>query len=316
MKRTIKVTDTTSASASGSHHHHRRQNQSPPKYAGSSKIVQHDSKLRRIDAFVKPKDGPAPPPLFSFPSSRGNFLNGKNKNSTNSITLSQIDPGVLHELPRELQDEVLRQLQPFPSAKSKAATAGARKAVEAKSAAAEIFRQRQHLEDLHAAQVEGASLDNGEENVENILQELEGVDLPSAVEALVLMANKTQNTENVDVTLAEVLEALTAAVEETNDILLNIESQPSQTNDSSQSPSPIDQEHLSIYPKAVMAAISRIGRKFINNDLEGTRKLVVRVKRVGEAYPSFSSAADAVIEKLQRRIQRRYGWRLSLASIL
>jgi nucleotidyltransferase/DNA polymerase involved in DNA repair len=319
MKRTIKAIDTTAAAAAGTGGggggggHHRRPFYSPSKYAaGSSKIAQHDSKLRRIDAFVKLKDGPVPAPIFPSSSAAatrhvnngGGNCNNWSNNSLN-ITLSQIDPGVLHELPRELQDEVLRQLQPFPSKSKKV---GVGKAVEARTAAAEASIQRQQLEDLQAAQVEGASLDDAEENIETILQELEGVELPPAVEALVRLAI----TDGVGVTVAEVLEALSTAIEEINELDIDIDSQSSQRSQSTQS----SQQQLFVFQKMVMAAVSRLGKRVISSDLEGTKKLLMRIKRIGKEYSSFSAVADAVIERLQNRVQRRYGWPLSLESIL
>lgn len=307
MKPSIRTTDTTAPATGNGLRQHHRQYHTPPKHApGVSKAAQHDSKLRRLDAFVKPKNGPMSGPIF--PSNR--------RQSSLNITLSQIDPSVLHELPRELQDEVLRQLQPFPSRKSKAATGGARKAVEARTAAAEASRQRQQLEDLQAAQVEGASLDDEDENIEKILQGLERAELPPAVEALVQLANADANSNAAGggggATVAEILESLSAAIEEINELDIPSQSQPSQSTQSiTQS-----NEFLLLLPHVVMAAISRGGKNFISHDLEGTRKLLMSLKRIGKKYPSFFNATEAVIQKLQNRVQRRYGWPVSLTAIL
>jgi hypothetical protein len=310
MKRTIKSIDTTSSTTFGIQH--RRQYNSPPKYgAGASKLAQNDSKLQRLDAFVQIKNAPPPPPLFN---------STKNSGTTSlNITLSQIDPGVLHELPRELQDEVLRQLQPFPASKKFKKVAGAsgtRTAGEVKSAAAEALEQRQQLENLHAAQVEGSSLEDEDDAIENILNQVEGGYAPSpAVEALFQLALDDNHHPN---SVAEVVEALSAAIEEINELHIEEESHdttqsisPSTTN-TSQSQSQLLRKVL--LPKAVMAAVSRLGKTFISHDLEGTTKLLIRIHSIGEEYPSFSSAAEEVVEKLQQRVQRRYGWRVSLKS--
>jgi DNA repair protein REV1 len=312
MKRAIKnvLDTTTAASASG---HGRHQYHSPPKRAaGSSKTAHHDSKLRRLDAFVKPKNGPVPAPIFP-PSRHQNC--GTTRLSSLDITLSQIDPGVLHELPHEIQDEVLRQLQPFPLKKFKAAAAGggARKAlVEARTAAAEASRQRQQLEDLQAAQIEGPSLDREEENVEKILQDLgDRVELPPAVEYLVQLANTDASVSAAPggVTITQVLEAFSAAIEEINESDIPIRCQTSQSTPESNA---LQLRLLEV----VMGTLSRLGKNFISHDLEGTKKLLMSIRRIGETYPSFTNDANAVIEKLQHRVQRRYGWPLSMSAIL
>jgi len=316
MKHSINTVDATSASTIGNgRHHHRHQYHSPPKHAaGTSKTAHHDSKLRRLDAFVKPKDGPVPAPIFQ---SNRHQSGDNTRSSSLNITLSQIDPGVLHELPRKLQDEVLRQLQPFPSKISKAAAGGGggRKAVEARTAAAEASQQRQQLEDLQAAQVEGSSLDGEDESVEKILQELEGVELPPAVEYLVQLATADATVSAArdgTATIPEVLEALSAAVEELDESDIPSRSQPSQ---SSQTTTQSNAMQLRL-PEVVVAAVIRIGKNFISHDLEGTKKLLMSTRRIGEKYSSFSSTAEAVIEKLQDRVKRRYGWPVSMMVIL
>ena len=118
-----------------------------------------------------PKEGPPPPPP----------LGGKSRKLPN-ITFSQIDPGVLHELPQDLQDEVMRQLQPFPKKKG---TAQRQKAEEAATVAEEVTRQRRELEEMQAAQVAGSSDEEDGARIVQLRQRKE--DFPQAVQMLLEM---------------------------------------------------------------------------------------------------------------------------------
>ena len=275
---------------------------------GSTHASKHANikNIQRIDAFVVHKKEQLPTPLGGKCRHRlGNNNNNNNSNGSlaDQITLSQIDPGVLRELPRELQDELLRQLRP-PLKKLKKAE---KKKVAAKAAAEEAAQQRQLLEELQAAQVAGSS---DEEESIKILEDLGDFGdgrFSSAVQMLIRAAiaaerNVAAASDELLDKIDSLLHAMNAAVEEYQEI-------------SNRSHEDEDEEVSRDFIERVLyAALVCIGKCYIARNLEGARRLLLRIQDLGMQYTCFACCAEELIVKLQQRVTRRYGWPLALRS--
>lgn len=257
------------------------------------------SKVRRIDAFVVHKSEPMPTPVAGKSRRRPG-----NNNGAAQITLSQIDPGVLNELPQELQNELLGQLRPPP----KKLKRSEKVAVAARAAVEEAVQQRQALEDLQAAQVAGSSdededleiFDPGDESVPLGVQSLLEIEAAGGGGDDFAAGGTGPSINGGRVVLDDIdamLRALNTAVQE----LAQGSDVPASTNND-------------LLERAVSAVILRIGQYYIARNLEGAKRVLLRIQDLGALYPCFASCAETLVAKLQRRVKRRYGWPLALRA--
>lgn len=275
----------------------------PAKRTARGQGVRHaarpDAKLRRMDEFVTGQ------PRQAGLAARGQGgASGSRGVGTGVVTFSQVDPGVLDELPAELRTEIMQQLRPLPRAK--AAARGAQRQRAAARAAAEA------QEGLHAMRQEdssddedGAGDEGGHEPLSQAFQGLvDSIDAASGLQdALKLLG-----------------EALTARECDKSDMVGGSPSQCSgpeglpATHPSSEGPQGMEDTPQHGWSR-VEASLVKLAKPLVASDLEAARRGLMRIQALAKAHAPFAATAQRVSSTLQRRITRRYGFPVSLRTL-
>ena len=253
-----------------------------------------------------------------------------------AITLSQVDPGVLHELPDDLRREVLAQLQQQQQQQ------GGFPASKAQRRGGAAARLRSRLADPSWSQGEGSGRLGGlgargpldeEDAASQGGSEAEGgsdaegsagpLPLPAAAaEFVAAMRAAELGPREVEGRLEACLrEIRQEAAEEGSGGETEVDSPGGSGALGGQEGGP--SQPASAAPPALRHAATALAksvgaaaRRAVPTDLARVRGLLLLLQRLGQRHSWFAEAGAAAVQGVQRRVQRRYGHPLTLWRLL
>ena len=231
----------------------------------------------------------------------------KGNQNLEEYSYSKIDPDILQELPSSIQHELRREFETQTSIKN-----GLR-------CDREESRYFSNIKDNSKEKKVVKELENSSD--ENDCWEL-GVahneDLPTSVYQLICLAEEDTSVNIEGIKLLSLIEEAVKDTETCFKIPItqdqNVDSEQNcngaHSNDN-RAPDRVEMHLLS----GLEAAILRLSKGYVEKNLEQLKKLILTVRNLGDKFASFSKCSAQIIERLQRRACRRYGWPISLRTL-